>query len=127
MLIGGSSLDSLRGVFGKILTFSCSRVFHAVQAKLLKFPTVGPNSVSCSNKVTKVDLQPKISPSSLCENWIYLKIDGVAKVHIGFAIAGRVLQDRSERWIIDCNKYLIICSATEVELWSIKDGGMIVF
>ncbi|MBA0767215.1 hypothetical protein Gotri_016137 [Gossypium trilobum] len=78
--------------------------------------------VSCSNKVTKVDLQPKISPSSLCGNWICLKTYGMVKVDRGFAAAGGVLRDQSERWIIGFNRYLGFCSVVEAELWGIKDG-----
>ncbi|KAH1091287.1 hypothetical protein J1N35_018544 [Gossypium stocksii] len=78
--------------------------------------------VSCSNKVTKAHLQPKISPSSLSGNWICLRTYGVVKVDRGFAAGGGVLRDQSERWIVGFNKYLGFCSIIEADFWGIKDG-----
>ncbi|MFQ6627531.1 hypothetical protein Gotur_005497 [Gossypium turneri] len=100
MSIGNAFLDSLCSVFGKIVTFSHSKVFHGVQAKLLKSLTVGPNSMLHVVKRT----------------------NGVVKVDRGFVVVGGVLRDRSERWIIDFNRFLGFCSITEAELWGIKDG-----
>ncbi|MBA0764250.1 hypothetical protein Gotri_013614, partial [Gossypium trilobum] len=75
MSIGNAFLGSLCGVFGEIVTFS-----HF--------------------KVTKIYVQPNISPSSFYGNWIYSRTNGVVKVDRGFVVVGRVLRDRSERWII---------------------------
>ncbi|MBA0555000.1 hypothetical protein Golob_014069 [Gossypium lobatum] len=94
MSIGNAFLDSLRGVFGKIVTFSHS----------------------------KIDVQPNISPSSFYGNWIYSRTNDVVKVDRGFVVVGGVLRDRSEKWIIDFNRFLGFCSITEAELWGIKDG-----
>ncbi|MBA0611927.1 hypothetical protein Godav_012577 [Gossypium davidsonii] len=91
MSIGNAFLDSLRGVFGEIVTFSHS-------------------------KVTKIDVQPNIYPSSFYGNWIYSRTNGVVKVDKGFVVVGGVLRDRSERWIIGFNRFLGFYSITEAEL-----------
>lgn len=55
-------------------------------------------------------------------NWIQLNSDGVVKNDSGLASIVGIFRDRHNKWIIGYNRLVGICSALDVELWSILEG-----
>ncbi|MBA0634912.1 hypothetical protein Godav_025526, partial [Gossypium davidsonii] len=74
---------------------------------------------------TKDALQTTSSLTSLDKKWICLSSGCLVKVDISFAVVGGVLRDQNENWILGYNRYLEFCSVSEVELWGIMDGSLL--
>ncbi|MBA0608343.1 hypothetical protein Godav_020574, partial [Gossypium davidsonii] len=66
--------------------------------------------------------QRVIPPSTLGNNWIRLRSDGVVNEETDFVATGGVLRDYNGRWILGYNRYLGFCFVMKVELWGILDG-----
>lgn len=60
--------------------------------------------------------------STLHNNWIRLRSDGVVKKGSGFVAIRGVMRDQNERWILGYNMYLGFRSVMEAELWGILNG-----
>ncbi|MBA0814125.1 hypothetical protein Gohar_019972 [Gossypium harknessii] len=76
-----------------------------------------------NNKATKEASQISPPLTSLGSNRVCLSSNGVVKEDIGFLVAGGVLWDQKERWIIGYHRYLgFFFCVMEAKLWGILDG-----